>query len=230
MADAISAETQKLFDQFATQPSTKSPTKALGKDDFLRLLTVQMKYQDPTQPMDNKEMAAQLAQFSSLEQLQNINSTLETMTSSNAALAQSLAQMSLPAMISKTVKANTNAISYNGKDPVSFGYDLKVAAKSVHIDIQDSSGKIVRSFESPAAPGASGHNAFQWDGKDAQGKTVAQGDYKFVVSGKDANANDLTITPIVSGKVTGVRYTGSGAFVIINGAEVSANAVVEVSE
>lgn len=60
----------------------REPNKdALGKDEFLRLLTVQMSHQDPLSPMDNKDMIAQLAQFSSVEQITQVNKTLESMTS-----------------------------------------------------------------------------------------------------------------------------------------------------
>jgi len=230
MSEAVSAATKQLFEQYAAQPTTKSATKELGKNEFLKLLTMQMKYQDPTSPMDNKQMATQLAQFSSLEQLQNINTSLDKMTQSNATLAQSLAQMSLPSMIAKTVKANSNALSFNGKDAVNFAYELPRDAANVRIELKDSTGRVVRSFESPNAPTRSGSNTFKWDGKSSDGTVLASGNYSFVVTAKDAKGNDIAASPIVEGKVTGVRYTGNGTFVIINGAEVPANTVMEVGE
>ena len=59
-------------------PSLETNNKnSLGKDDFLKLMITQMKYQDPLSPMDNQQMLAQMAQFSSLEQMSNINTTLK---------------------------------------------------------------------------------------------------------------------------------------------------------
>jgi flagellar basal-body rod modification protein FlgD len=51
--------------------------QTLGQSDFIRLMTTQMKMQDPTDPVDNKEMIAQMAQFSSLTGIENVNSTLQ---------------------------------------------------------------------------------------------------------------------------------------------------------
>ncbi|MFM5893820.1 MAG: flagellar hook assembly protein FlgD [Novosphingobium sp.] len=64
----------------ATPTTTKSPAQTLGQRDFIRLMTTQMKLQDPTDPVDNKEMIAQMAQFSSLSGIENVNSTLKAIS------------------------------------------------------------------------------------------------------------------------------------------------------
>jgi len=60
--------------------STAAKTQTLGQGDFIKLMTTQMKMQDPTDPVDNKEMIAQMAQFSSLSGIENINSTLKAIS------------------------------------------------------------------------------------------------------------------------------------------------------
>jgi flagellar basal-body rod modification protein FlgD len=59
----------------------KPQSQTLGQADFIRLMTTQMKLQDPLEPVDNKEMIAQMAQFSSLSGIENINSTLKAISS-----------------------------------------------------------------------------------------------------------------------------------------------------
>ncbi|MEQ1541732.1 MAG: flagellar biosynthesis protein FlgD [Novosphingobium sp.] len=61
----------------ASQPTPPPSRNALGQADFIRLMTTQMQMQDPLEPVDNKEMIAQMAQFSSLAGIDKINSTLE---------------------------------------------------------------------------------------------------------------------------------------------------------
>ena len=61
----------------AATRSAPATGPTLGQSDFIRLLTTQLKSQDPTDPVDNKEMIAQMAQFSSLSGIEQINSTLK---------------------------------------------------------------------------------------------------------------------------------------------------------
>ncbi|MBS0481435.1 MAG: flagellar biosynthesis protein FlgD [Proteobacteria bacterium] len=67
-------------------PSANVQRNALGQADFIRLMTTQMKMQDPTDPVDNKEMIAQMAQFSSLSGIENVNATLKAMSAQLDAL------------------------------------------------------------------------------------------------------------------------------------------------
>lgn len=82
-------------------------TKTMGKDDFLRLFTTQLKAQDPLNPMDSTAFTAQLAQFSSLEQLTNINTSLTNMTNSQ----NSLQNVMTTGMIGKQVQLTNDEVS-----------------------------------------------------------------------------------------------------------------------
>jgi flagellar basal-body rod modification protein FlgD len=80
---------------------------AMGKDQFMNLLITQMQNQDPLEPVDNKEMIAQLAQFSSLEQMQNLNSKFETFQKNTTAAISSL-------LVGKTGQINNGGFSSEG--------------------------------------------------------------------------------------------------------------------
>jgi len=81
-----------------------SPQKILSKDDFLKLFTMQLRYQNPLNPMDNTEFTAQLAQFSTLEQLQNMNTQISDLLLSQ----NSLQNMMTSNLIGKQVKISSN--------------------------------------------------------------------------------------------------------------------------
>jgi flagellar basal-body rod modification protein FlgD len=94
------------------------PSNTLDKNAFLKLLTTQLKYQDPLNPMDASAFTAQMAQFSSLEQLYNVNTNLENLVTSQNTLLQGLSVN----MIGKTVSlqdgtsGQVTGISFDGKD------------------------------------------------------------------------------------------------------------------
>jgi flagellar basal-body rod modification protein FlgD len=79
MADSVAASTS-VYDQYSYEEyviNSRRPNSTLDKNDFLKLLSAQLQYQDPLEPVKDSDFAAQLAQFSSLEQMQNLNTTME---------------------------------------------------------------------------------------------------------------------------------------------------------
>lgn len=184
----------------AASTSSTSSAAPLGKDDFLKLLVTQMENQDPLNPSDPTQFTAQLAQFSSLEQLTNINTNLKSMDSSN--------QLSELSMLGQKVVAQGNTFQL-GTQGAQLGYELNGAAGKVQLQVQDSLGNTVATI--PGSDLSQGDHFVTWDGKDANGKAVPPGSYTLVVGAVDGSGNPMTdATPLVEGTVTGINLDPSG--------------------
>ncbi len=128
----------------SSSPFTGAAGGVLGKDEFVKLLVAQMQNQDPLNPQNGQEMAAQLAQFSSVEQLININQTLGTQSAANTSLANALENSSAIGLIGKNVNIATNTVTVGG-DPIP-AYGAELSGKgSLVVSLVDANGKTVRS-------------------------------------------------------------------------------------
>lgn len=199
----------------------------LGKDEFLKLLMTQMKYQDPLSPMEGTEYAAQLAQFSSVEQLSNMQNTLEEMVNSNYLLSQSIINTMSASLIGKGVKLDGGKFEYNGQDEIMLGYNLPQNAKNVTIEIYDSNGKLVKSIEN--ASNKKGDNKLSWDFSDNNGEKVPIGKYTFSVKAKDFNDSDLSVNLFKYGIIDAIKFTDKGTFLVIDSVEYSLADVTEIT-
>jgi flagellar basal-body rod modification protein FlgD len=183
----------------ATSSTSKSSTSSLGQDAFLQLLVTQLQYQDPLSPMDDKEFVAELAQFSSLEQLTEINTGIENLSSQNE--TQQL--MGAVNFIGKTIEATGNAVSLSDGKATSVTFTLPNDAETCLVNVLDSSGTVVRTVDLGAT--SAGQVEFQWDGKDYDGNVMDDGQYQVAVTATDADSNVMTVTSTMSGTVTGVQ-------------------------
>lgn len=172
----------------------------MGKDDFLSLLVAQLKNQDPLKPDDPTAFTAQLAQFSSLEQLTNLNKSMEGLTSAQTN-SERLSSLNL---IGKDVSYNGSTVNLTGK-PVTIGYQLDGVASGVTLSIQDANGKTVHTLEAASTELGAGNHFITWDGTDQNGNALADGKYTIVLqasaAGKDAS---IAAAPLVRSVVTGV--------------------------
>ena len=206
--------------------STSTDKSALGKDDFLKLMMAQMKYQDPLNPMDGTAYTAQLAQFSQLEQLTNLNDNITNSINANYLLTQSINNTMSPSLIGKEVKIGSDAITTDGRDNYNLGYTLSANAAEISGGIYDENGVLVKTLDGLSA--TAGETKLSWDGTDNYGKKVGNGTYTLKITAADASGEDVTVSPFQTGTVTGVRYNSNGTLLVVDGLEFSVSDIQEV--
>jgi len=202
--------------------------KTLDKDDFLKLLVAKLSNQDPLNPQDDQAFVAQLAQFSSLEQLKNMNDNLTQDLQWNALLSQTINNTSATSLIGRTVDADSSELYMGSAGSADFSYNLTSEASKVTIDIKDSSGTVVKSI---AASGLSaGDHTLNWDGTDNNGNQVAAGLYTVSITAKDSAGKAVATTQTFEGTVTGVSYENGNALLNVNGLLIPLSSVRQVRE
>jgi len=221
MATNITSGLENIVSQTGatTNQSQTSNMKSVGKDEFMKLLLAQLKNQDPLKPMDGTDFAAQLAQFSSLEQLKNLNTTLETQSVNQMTLgyAQSVN------MIGKEAVANSgNTVTANGQT-TELNYSLAKDAQTVTISIMDKNGKLIKTWDESAK--TAGMNSATWDSSG-----VEKGDYTYQIAARDSSGAPVTAETMTTGVVTAVHFRSNQILVTLNGREVPLSAISEVRD
>ena len=195
----------------------------MGKEDFLSLLVAQLQNQDPLNPDEPTEFTAQLAQFSSLEQLFTLNDSMNTLVESNA----SSDRISTLGTIGKEVAYASSDFSFSG-DPVQIGYQLDGTASNVDVLIKQN-GAVLRSLSGTEL--TKGNHYLTWDGLTEDGEPAPVGDYTLVLQAKAASGETVAAAPIVRSEVTGVDLEGSGGGTLITKAgEVAFSSIYGVYE
>lgn len=202
----------------SSSTTTKTKSNDLGKDAFMKMLIAQMQNQDPLNPMDGTEFAVQLAQFSSLEQLQNLNTTMSSLPDylgafSNAQVAN---------LIGNEATAAGNVIAVSGSS-TKITYKLPSAIATGTISIYNSNGLLVDKLSVGAQK--SGQQSVTWnsDGQDA-------GNYTYEISAKDASGTSVKAETYINGTVSGVSYKNNLSYLVINGQEVAFTDVIKINK
>lgn len=222
----------KISDILATNTKTATETTRSGdiatKEEFLKLLVTQMKNQSPLDPMDPENFAAQLAQFSSLEQLLNINSTLEKGQNTNSVLNSAINSSLAASLIGKNVKAIGNNINHTSGNEELIYFVLEKDAKNVMVEIEDGNGLVVKRMNIEV--GKEGENVIEWDGKDMYGNPASGGNYTVKIIANDESGNNINSVSFVGGRVQGIRFIDGKAYLVVNGEEISLENVGEIFE
>jgi flagellar basal-body rod modification protein FlgD len=196
----------------------------LGKDEFLKLLMTQMKYQDPTAPADSQAFVAQLAQFSQLEMATNQQKTLESLLLSTT----NQQQMQAVGLVGKDVLYSTDTVMLEQGRSVSMVADLARAATTVAAVITDENGKAVRTMQLGARAG--GNNEVTWDGRDDRGNLLPPGAYQVRVTAADITGKSIAVDQQAAARVTGVSYETGVPELLLGENRIPMSNVIEVKE
>ena len=187
---------------YEEQQKTKSTSRNgedMGKQDFLTLFTAQLKNQDPLDPVKNEAFVAQLAQFSQLEALTNMQNSLDKFVSSMSGERM----LNSTALIGRKVAVADAFAQLSEDGKLKGSIDLPFGASGIQLNVYDQRGNLVQ--ELSAGPQTPGTTPVSWDGKDAMGNPVPPGLYRFkakaVVNGAttDVAVNTMsTVRSVVS--------------------------------
>ena len=190
----------------ANNPNTQRvPKKSLDMQDFIQLFITQLQYQDPMNPIENNEMAIQLALFNQVDQLFKINDTLVNM-------AKSLDLAYISNLVGKKVRVETNVGRVENGEFLGGEFNLDEPVNYLEIVIKDDKGNLVDKIQLSGLK--AGNYKIQWDAIDLKGNKVPDGNYLFSIIIPE-NTNK-TITPTMIAKVTGAKL-GDNTQIVING-------------
>jgi len=217
--DAITSSSN--YTAASATDTSNSLESVMGKEDFLMLLVAQLQNQDPLNPDEPTEFTAQLAQFSSLEQLFTLNDSMQTLVDSN----NSANRMSTLGTIGKEVVYYSGSFDYTG-EPVEIGYQLDGPASNVSISLQKN-GTTVATLNGEEL--TAGNHFLTWDGTTDSGAFPENGTYTIVLTAKAASGDSVGIAPIVKSEVTGVDLDGdNGGTLLTKAGEISFNEILGV--
>ncbi|MBI5937258.1 MAG: flagellar hook assembly protein FlgD [Betaproteobacteria bacterium] len=174
--------------------TTKTSVQDMS-DRFMKLLTTQLKNQDPTNPLDNAQMTSQLAQMSTVEGINKLNDSIKTLLDGY----KSSQTMQAASLIGRQVLVDGDVIGLN-KSLGGGAIELKGTTDKTVVRIFDSNGNEVRTLD--MGPQKAGVQAFIWDGLDNGGQKLADGSYTFKVDaskdGKDVGVTSLSLAAVSS--------------------------------
>lgn len=214
-----------VYGNSGSTTSVSNDNSTLDKEAFLMLLVTQFQYQDPLNPMEDKEFIAQLAQFSALEQSMQTNENITQLMN----LTAQQTSIHITNYIGKEVSARGYGISKEGENVSLIQFAGSEEMASCVINILDASNNIVRTVDLGSQ--AAGIHDFVWDGRKSDGSEAPDGTYTVSLSGKNAKGEPVYIDTSVSGRVTGTSsYNGEYYLSLTGGRMVLLSNVREVLE
>lgn len=186
----------------------KKSVDNLGIDEFLTLMTAQLKNQDPLKPLDGTAFIAQLAQFGTVSGIQHMQSSMDALAGS----LRSTQALNGAAMVGRDVMAPARVIQHAEGASVSGEIEVPAGVSSLEVRISDSAGEIVHAMTLPAAEGIA---RFDWDGMRRDGEAAPSGEYEIEALAR-IGSNSESLPILMRGRVSSVSIDANGAGLTLN--------------
>jgi flagellar basal-body rod modification protein FlgD len=181
--------------------------KEVGQEEFLELMTTQLQNQDPFKPMESGDFLTQIAQFSTVEGIGDLNAGFEQLSSSlvsNQALQASN-------LIGRSVLAPTGVASLQPGGSIRGSAQLPAASGDVTVSVYDQAGQLIRRIDLGSQ--AAGNVDFQWDGLRDDGQFAAPGNY-FVSTEASVDGTNEAVDTLLASEVRSVTLSNSGGLLL----------------
>jgi len=205
--DPISQYAAQTQASLAAAQAKKSANN-LGIDEFLTLMTTQLKNQDPMKPLDGTAFIAQLAQFGAVSGIQQMQTSMETL----AASLRSTQALNGATLVGREVLAPTDTLNHTAGVSATGEVEVPEGIANVDIRITNSAGEVVRQMTVPATDGIA---RFTWDGMGDDGASAASGSYDIEALGTIGSTTE-SLNILLAGRVSSVSIDANGAGLTLN--------------
>lgn len=236
VAEQVSLAQQNIKKpQIQSKDQNKAFSSQMIMDNFqqgIQVFLATLKNQDPTNPMDPKEMAQHFSMFAQLMGMSDIKKLIEGM-SENMARGQSIQAAN---QLNNLVKVRTNTFTYNPQEPCEIGFHAPANAKRASIIICDNKGEFVRIMDGEVKANEDGYHGVVWDGLNNEGARMEPGSYTFYVLAKDARDNimrdendkPLQVETSIFGRAMGASFNDKQPQLLVSGKHYPMNDLISI--
>jgi flagellar basal-body rod modification protein FlgD len=207
---------------------TTGSQQSLGKDDFLKLLITKMQFQDPLSPMEDEAFISQLAQFATLEQMNNIADGIDLSNDLDFLQSQSLSNTMAAGLIGKEVEATYRGLYLDEENEPIANFTTDKWAETITFRIKDSHGNTVAKVTMEDV--GIGVHKFTWDGLDNLGNRADVGYYRVEATAIGHGADTFSPSLSLSGLVDSVIYREGTAYLTVGKTEILLGDVTKISQ
>jgi flagellar basal-body rod modification protein FlgD len=209
MSDVSGISSPSTLQSISGGPSAPEEEKSneLGQSAFLELMITQLNNQNPLNPQDNSEFVAQLAQFSSVEGLERLNTSMDAMVNSY----QSSSALQASALVGRAVMVESEEAPLHEGGAIAGSVNLDGSTSNLMLNIYDADNQLVRQQQMGSQP--SGEFDFIWDGSDMDGNTLPVGVYRFEMLA-EVDGEQVAQATSLSANVNSVTLGQGGAMTL----------------